>query len=194
MIQASHFSSKGRATPFSQDRSTTPSLRNAARALLAPATFLAKHNSLKTDEPCPYCAARPFARARGDDRHRACRHQATREAYDKISLVTKDNAKVVSDAVLAAQAGTKTLGELLVHNTSVNTAAVFDAAQAIVRAKSIPEAARLQADFMQKGLQSPRPRPRNCSISPQKSLSRRSVLSVVPPRNLSSIEPLKKTS
>ena len=74
----------------------------------------------------------------------------TREAYDKISLASKDNAKVVSDAVLAAQAGSKTLGELLVHNTSVNTAAAFDAAQAMVRAKSIPEAGRLQADFMQK--------------------------------------------
>ena len=74
----------------------------------------------------------------------------TREAYDKISSASKDNAKVVSDAVLAAQAGSKTLGELLVRNTSVNTAAAIDAAQAIVRAKSIPEAGRLQADFMQK--------------------------------------------
>ena len=80
----------------------------------------------------------------------------TREAYDKISLASKDNAKVVSDAVLAAQAGSKTLGELLVHNTSVNTAAAFDAAQAIVRAKSIPEAGRLQADFMQKAIRNRR--------------------------------------
>ncbi len=74
----------------------------------------------------------------------------TRDEYDQISLASKVNAKVVSDAVLAAQAGSKTIGELLVRNTSVNTAAAIDAAQAIVRAKSSPEAGRLQAEFMRK--------------------------------------------
>ena len=74
----------------------------------------------------------------------------TRESYHKISLASEDNARVVSDAVLAARAGSETLAELLMHNTSVNTAAALDAAQAIVRAKSIPEAGRLQAEFMQK--------------------------------------------
>ena len=34
----------------------------------------------------------------------------------------------------------------------MNTEAAFDAAQAIVRAKTIPEAARLQADFVQQQL------------------------------------------
>ena len=74
----------------------------------------------------------------------------TREAYDKISLASKDDARVVSDAVLAARARSKTLGELLVHSTSVNAEAALDAARAIVRAKSIPEAGRLQAEFVQK--------------------------------------------
>ena len=72
----------------------------------------------------------------------------TRDAYDQISLASKANAKVVSDTALEAEAGSKTLGELLVHNTSVNTAAAINAAQAIARAKSIPEAGRLQAEFM----------------------------------------------
>ena len=73
----------------------------------------------------------------------------TREAYLKLNTVAKDGAKVVEEVVLAAQAGAKTLGDKVMHNTSANTEALFDAAQAIARAHSLPEAARLQADFMQ---------------------------------------------
>ena len=73
----------------------------------------------------------------------------TREAYQKIQGATKDNAKVVEEMVLAAQAGAKAIGEKVIQNTAANTEAVFDAAQAIARARSLPEAARLQADFMQ---------------------------------------------
>ena len=73
----------------------------------------------------------------------------TREAYQKINTAAKDGAKVVEEVVLAAQAGAKAIGEKVMHNTSLNTEAAFDAAQAIARARSIPEAARLQADFMQ---------------------------------------------
>ena len=73
----------------------------------------------------------------------------TREAMQKLQGVAKDNAKVVEDVVLAAQAGAKAIGEKVLHNTTANTEAVFDAAQAIARARSLPEAARLQADFMQ---------------------------------------------
>ena len=72
-----------------------------------------------------------------------------REAMQKLHGVAKDNAKVVEDVVLAAQAGAKAFGEKVLHNTTMNTEAVFDAAQAIARARSLPEAARLQADFMQ---------------------------------------------
>lgn len=73
----------------------------------------------------------------------------TREAYQKLSVVAKDQAKVVEDVMLAAQAGAKAFGEKVLHNTTVNTEAAFDAAQAIVRAKTLPEAARLQADYVQ---------------------------------------------
>ena len=73
----------------------------------------------------------------------------TRDAYLKLNTVAKDGAKVVEDVVLAAQAGAKAIGEKVLHNTSVNTEAVFDAAQAMARARTLPEAARLQADFMQ---------------------------------------------
>ena len=59
----------------------------------------------------------------------------TREAYQKIQSATKDNAKVVEEFVLAAQAGAKAIGDKVIENTAANTEAVFDAAQAIARAR-----------------------------------------------------------
>lgn len=73
----------------------------------------------------------------------------TREAYQKVQDMTKDNVKVVEEVVMATQAGVKAIGEKVIHNTSLNAAAAFDAAQALARARTLPEAARLQADFMQ---------------------------------------------
>jgi hypothetical protein len=73
----------------------------------------------------------------------------TREAYQKVQDMTKGNAKVVEEVVMATQAGVKAIGEKVLTNTTANAAAAFDAAQAMARARSIPEAARLQADFMQ---------------------------------------------
>jgi hypothetical protein len=76
----------------------------------------------------------------------------TREAYQKINTVAKDGAKVLEEVMLAAQAGAKAIGEKVLHNTAVNTDAAFEAAQAIARARTLPEAARLQADFVQQQL------------------------------------------
>lgn len=75
--------------------------------------------------------------------------QKSREAFYKMSAAAKDSAKVVEDVMSANQAGAKAIGDKLMHNTSVNTEAMFDAAQAIARAKTIPEMVRLQADFLQ---------------------------------------------
>ena len=76
----------------------------------------------------------------------------TRDAYQKINAVAKDNAKAMEEMMLTAQAGARSLGEKVLTNTAANTEAVFDAAQAIARARTLPEAARLQADFMQQQL------------------------------------------
>jgi hypothetical protein len=73
----------------------------------------------------------------------------TRQAYQKINTVAKDGAKVFEEVVLTAQAGAKALGEKVISNATANTEAAFDAAQAIARARTLPEVARLQADFMQ---------------------------------------------
>jgi hypothetical protein len=76
----------------------------------------------------------------------------TRQAYQKINTVAKDGAKVLEEVVLTAQAGAKALGEKVISNANANTEAVFDAAQAIARARTLPEVARLQAEFMQQQL------------------------------------------
>ena len=73
----------------------------------------------------------------------------TRDAYNKINVVTKDSAKVMEDVMLTAQAGAKSIGEKILANTISNTEAAFDAAQAIAKAKTFPEIARLQANFWQ---------------------------------------------
>lgn len=75
--------------------------------------------------------------------------QKSREAFYKMSAAAKDSAKVVEDVMVVTQAGAKAIGDKLMHNTAVNTEAVFDAAQAIARAKTVPELVRLQADFLQ---------------------------------------------
>jgi hypothetical protein len=76
----------------------------------------------------------------------------TREAYNKLSAVAKDNVKVLEEVMLATHAGAKAIGEKVLQNSVVNTEAAFDAAQAIARAKTFPEAARLQANFVQQQL------------------------------------------
>jgi len=73
----------------------------------------------------------------------------SRDAFDKISSVTQDNVKAVEEMVVTAQDGVKTLGEKVLENTAINAEAAFDAAEEIARAKTLPEAARLQASFVQ---------------------------------------------
>jgi len=72
-----------------------------------------------------------------------------REAYGKFNTVAKDGVKVLEDAMVAAHAGAKSIGEKVLRNSEVNTEAAFEAAQAIARAKTVPEAMRLQTSFLQ---------------------------------------------
>lgn len=76
----------------------------------------------------------------------------TREAYNKASAVAQDNVKVAEEVMLTAHAGARTIGEKVLQNTVSNTEAAFDAAQAIARASTLPEAARLQMNFLQQQL------------------------------------------
>lgn len=76
----------------------------------------------------------------------------TREMVGKMTLVAKDNAKAVEGVMLSAQAGAKTIGEKMLNNAVANTEAAFDAATAMARARSLPEVAKLQADFVQQSV------------------------------------------
>jgi phasin len=73
----------------------------------------------------------------------------TRDVYAKMNSAAKDGVKVIEDVMLAAHAGAKTIGEKVLRNTEANTEAAFEAAHAIARAKTFPEAARLQTTFFQ---------------------------------------------
>jgi hypothetical protein len=73
----------------------------------------------------------------------------TREAYSKINAAAQDSVKAMQEIVVAAQSGAKTFGEKMLHTASVNAEAAFDAAEAMAKAKTVPEMARLQATFLQ---------------------------------------------
>jgi hypothetical protein len=76
----------------------------------------------------------------------------SREAYTKMNAATQDGVKAMQEIVLAAQAGAKSFGEKMMHTASVNAEAAFDAAEAMAKAKTLPEMARLQATFVQQQL------------------------------------------
>lgn len=75
-----------------------------------------------------------------------------RETYDKFSSVAKDNAKVLEEVAAAAFAGAKSIGDKVLKNTETNTEAAFEAAQALARARTLPELVRLQSSFIQQQL------------------------------------------
>lgn len=73
----------------------------------------------------------------------------SREAFEKLATVAADQAKSAEHLVLASHAGAKTISTKLIDNTVKNAAAAFDAAEALAKARSLPEAFQLQAAFMQ---------------------------------------------
>lgn len=73
----------------------------------------------------------------------------SREMFHKFSAAAKDGVKAVEDMILSSTAGNKAIGEKLLQNTIHNTEAAFDAAQAISRAKTVPEAFQIQAKYLQ---------------------------------------------
>ena len=76
----------------------------------------------------------------------------TRDAYQKVAAATKESVKAFEEVLDTAQAGARTLSEKVLNNAAANAEAAFAAAQAIARARTLPEAARLLADFLQQQL------------------------------------------
>jgi hypothetical protein len=72
----------------------------------------------------------------------------TRETCEKMTAAAVDATKAMEKVSGLANQGVHTLGEHVMTNFAANTSAAFEAAQAVVHAKSLPEAAQLQAEFM----------------------------------------------
>jgi hypothetical protein len=76
----------------------------------------------------------------------------TRASYEKITCSTKGGVKALEEAMAVAQFGAKNIGEKILRNADANAEAVFAAAHAMARAKTLPEAAQLYASFVQEQL------------------------------------------
>jgi hypothetical protein len=75
---------------------------------------------------------------------------ASKELYSKAAAAAQDGAKVANEIADTAWGSTKLLNEKIVQNLTANAEAAFDAAQAMAAAKSLPEMAKLQSEFIQK--------------------------------------------
>jgi hypothetical protein len=75
---------------------------------------------------------------------------ASKEFYAKTAAAAQDGAKVISEIADTAWGSTKMLNEKIVQNVTANAEAAFSAAQAMAAAKSLPEIARLQGEFVQR--------------------------------------------
>jgi hypothetical protein len=74
--------------------------------------------------------------------------QNSHKAFVQASTVAKEGAKAAEEVMLKVQSGAKSISEKVLLNTTSNTEAVFAAASEIFKAKTLPEAARLQAEFV----------------------------------------------
>ena len=72
-----------------------------------------------------------------------------RDSYEKATVYTKGNMQALEEAVVATQTNAKKLGENVLRNVEANVEAAFEAAHALASAKTLPEFARLQSDFLQ---------------------------------------------
>jgi hypothetical protein len=75
-----------------------------------------------------------------------------RDALGQWGVNAQKNAKMIEDMVAAAQAGAKTVRDQTLANFQTNTEAALAAADSLARAKTLPEAAHLQAKYVQNQL------------------------------------------
>jgi hypothetical protein len=75
---------------------------------------------------------------------------ASKEFYSKAAATAQDGAKAMNEVADTAWGSTKMLNEKIVQNMAANAEAAFNAAHAIATAKSLPEIAQIQSEFVQK--------------------------------------------
>jgi hypothetical protein len=76
----------------------------------------------------------------------------TRKAYDALQSATREHAHHTASVLTTVQSGGKTLADKLLANSAANAEATFAATLKIVRAPTLSEAGRLQAEFVQSQL------------------------------------------
>jgi phasin family protein len=75
---------------------------------------------------------------------------ASKELYSKATAAAQDGAMAMNEIADTAWSSTKMLNEKIAQNLTANAEVAFSAAQAIANAKSLPEIAKLQSEFVQK--------------------------------------------
>jgi hypothetical protein len=73
----------------------------------------------------------------------------SRELYRASVAAAQGGARVFAEVAETTWGSAKLLNDKIIQNVTANTEAAFSAAEAIARARSLPEAARLQGDFLQ---------------------------------------------
>lgn len=76
----------------------------------------------------------------------------TRKAFDQLHSATKEQAAHTDTVISAVQAHGKTIAETLFAQSANNAEATFNAALKIARASTLPEAAKIQSEFVQSQL------------------------------------------
>ena len=75
---------------------------------------------------------------------------ASKDLYSKTAEAVRDGATVMTEIADTAWRSTKMLNDKMAQNLAANAEAAFSAAQAIAAAKSLPEIAKLQSEYVQK--------------------------------------------
>jgi hypothetical protein len=75
---------------------------------------------------------------------------ASKDFYSKTAEAVRNGATVMTEITDTAWGSTKMLNERIAQNLAANAEAAFSAAQAIATAKSLPEIAKLQSEYVQK--------------------------------------------
>ena len=72
----------------------------------------------------------------------------SRKFYSKAVTATQDGAMVLTELVDTAWSNTRMLNDKIIQNATANAEATFDAAQAIARATSFSEVAKIHSEFV----------------------------------------------
>ena len=75
---------------------------------------------------------------------------ASKDLYSKTAEAVRDGATVMTEIADTVWGSSKMLNDKIAQNLAANAEAAFSAAQAIAAAKSLPEIAKLQSEYVQK--------------------------------------------